>query len=313
MNSPVFISICIPAYKHVEYLKRLLDSIASQSFRDIEIIVTDDSNDGTVANFLQSYQSIMPIQYHKNKVSLGSPENWNAGIRLAKGTWIKIMHDDDWFADDQSLNEFASAAKQFSNANFIFSGFTEVHLDTGKLKTFIVSNTVTRLLQKNPLLLFKQNYIGHPSTTLIKNNSDYYFDKSFKWVVDIEFYMRYLLRQKNFIAIQKPLIKIGINKHQITKQAFRNPEVEVPEVLGLLQKLPPECLHNIFVYDYYWRFLRNLSIRSINDIKKYAPDVVIPEVIVKMINAQVRWSLTLLKNGLISKSLMFTSYLRYRL
>lgn len=313
MNHPVFISICIPAYKHVEYLKRLLDSIAAQSFRDFEIIITDDSKDDTVEVFLQAYKSIALIRYHKNEVSLGSPENWNAGIRLAKGTWIKIMHDDDWFAHEHALAEFASAAKQLSKASFIFSGFSEVNLNTGKARNFVISNTVMRLLRKNELLLFKQNYIGHPSTTLIRNTGDYYFDKRFKWVVDIEFYIRYLRKHKNFVAIRKPLIKIGVNEHQITKQAFRNPEVEIPEVLGLLQKLPPEGLHNIFVYDYYWRFIRNLSIRSINDIEKYAHDVAIPAVIVNMISAQARWPLSLLKNGLVSKSLMFTSYLRYRL
>jgi glycosyltransferase involved in cell wall biosynthesis len=37
------ISICIPAYKRTEFLQRLLDSIDIQTFKNFEVIVTDDS------------------------------------------------------------------------------------------------------------------------------------------------------------------------------------------------------------------------------------------------------------------------------
>ena len=37
------ISICIPAYKRAAFIKRLLDSIAIQSFQDYEVVITDDS------------------------------------------------------------------------------------------------------------------------------------------------------------------------------------------------------------------------------------------------------------------------------
>ena len=45
MAEPILISICIPAYKHPDFLKRLLDSISIQSFRDFEVIISDDSPD----------------------------------------------------------------------------------------------------------------------------------------------------------------------------------------------------------------------------------------------------------------------------
>jgi hypothetical protein len=238
---------------------------------------------------------------------LGSPENWNAAIRLARGEWIKMMHDDDWFAHKNSLQEFANATKE--NVSFIFSGYNEIDVETGKKDTRIISNINYRLLKHTPLVLFKENFIGHPSTTLIKKGEAIFYDQNLKWVVDIEFYMRFLGSHKYFFPIRKALINIGINKHQITKQAFRNPEIEIPEVLYLYNKLPGGTLKNIFAYDYYWRFIRNLSIRSEEDIKRYAPEVNISEVLKSMIRLQSKWGLSLLKKGVVSKALMLSSYL----
>src|ERR1044072_4054338 len=99
MRKEIFISICIPAYKNVDFLKRLLDSIAIQTYSNYEIIICDDSPDESVAEFIKSRSVLKNIRYHRNVSSLGTPENWNECIRRANGEWIKIMHDDDWFAE----------------------------------------------------------------------------------------------------------------------------------------------------------------------------------------------------------------------
>ena len=308
MSNRVFISICIPAYKHVEYLKNLFDSIVIQTFKDFEVIITDDSPGDEIERLCLQYKSVLTIQYFRNENPLGSPENWNAAIKNANGQWIKMMHDDDWFVDEESLQHFANAAYENKNGDFIFSGFIEIDQEKNLRKEFVINNLYLKLLRKSPLTLFKKNFIGHPSTTLVKNNSRYYYDKSFKWVVDIEFYIRYLDQHRNFVAIRKPLINIGINKEQITKQAFRNPDVEIPEVFGLFKKLPGECLKNIYCYDYYWRFIRNLSIRDEETVRKYIPEADIPLPLRNMIKEQKRISLKSLQNGFFSKSLMMKSY-----
>ena len=63
----VFISICIPAYKRIDFLKRLLDSIAIQSFRDFEVIVTDDSPSDEVELFCKLYNKRFVLYYYKNE------------------------------------------------------------------------------------------------------------------------------------------------------------------------------------------------------------------------------------------------------
>jgi glycosyltransferase involved in cell wall biosynthesis len=309
MSKELLVSICIPAYKRVDYLKRLLHSISIQTFKDFEVVITDDSNDESVSQFIASGAFDFPLVYIKNPVALGSPENWNSAIRQAKGQWIKMMHDDDWFADENSLQQFAGAAEKNKAVLFIFSGYCETDVQANTKKDFVINDYYLSLLKRSPLSLFKQNFIGHPSTTLIRNDRDAFYDKNLKWVVDIEFYIRYLNKHKSFAAIKKPLINIGLNEHQITKQAFRNPAIEIPETLYLFHKLPRRSMRNIFAYDYYWRLIRNLSIRSETDINKYAGDIVVPALIIKMIKLQSKWPHALLKKGVFSKVLMLYSYL----
>lgn len=306
------ISICIPAYKRIDFLKRLLDSVASQSYKNYEVVITDDSNTIDVEDFIKNYASTIPaLKYFKNSPILGSPENWNECIRKANGKWIKIMHDDDWFEDNTSLQQFADAAEN-NTSDFIFSGFYNNFLKENRKEKNLISHRNKFLLKKNPCYLLKKNFIGHPSTTLIKNNLDYWYDNKIKWVVDIEFYIRVLDKKKSFYDINKPLINIGIGDEQITHEVFRKPEIEIPENIYLINKLTTSRLRAVFAYDYFWRFLRNLSIRNIDQIKKYTSEP-IPQAIQIMIKQQSFIPSSLLKIGIVSKTCMFISYLHCRI
>lgn len=302
------ISICIPAYKNATYLKRLLESICIQKFTDFEVIVSDDSNNGEVKELTDQYANQFALNYVNNQPALGSPANWNNAIKLAKGEWIKMMHDDDWFADEYALKKFAEAAATHK-ADFIFSGFCEINSNGTKQDCYCIGNLEKKMLNTSPYYLFKKNFIGHPSTTLIKKDNELLYDENLKWVVDIEYYMRYLLKHQNFLAIEQPLINIGINEFQITKVSFRNPEVEIPENLYLYRQLPKGFLRNIYAYDYYWRLIRNLNIRKMEALQKYSKKELIPKVIEKMIHAQSKIKVNYLKNGFINKGLMMASYL----
>ena len=69
-----FISICIPAYKHIDYVERLLTSLLDQTFTDFEVIITDDSPDESVSNLVTDYSNRLNLHYFKNTKALGTPE-----------------------------------------------------------------------------------------------------------------------------------------------------------------------------------------------------------------------------------------------
>ena len=132
------------------------------------------------------------------------------------------------------------------------------------------------------------------------------------WVVDIEFYIRYLLENRQYAVIEEPLVNIGISSSQITASVFRNPDVEIPEKIRFMKKMKKGVLKNIFVYDYFWRLIRNLSIRNETMIAQYYSGEV-PNVLKKIIQHQKLLPCSVLKTGFISKPVMFVSYLLNRL
>jgi glycosyltransferase involved in cell wall biosynthesis len=309
MSNLPLISICIPAYKRIEFLKRLFDSIAIQTYKDYEVIITDDSPDEVVSTFVKNYVDIKNVFYFRNLTTLGTPENWNESIRKARGTWIKLMHDDDWFTNENSLQGFYEATVNHQDYSFIFSGHNNIIEGKSAGKKILLNATGNLLLKWSPLNLFKKQYVGNPSCTLIRRDIDVFYDSNFKWVVDFEFYIRCLLKVKKYCYINLPLINVGINDAQVTNYTFRQPQIEIPENHIMAEKLGVHILRNIFVYDYYWRMYRNLGIRNIQDIKQYFTGSVHP-LLAQMVNAQNKIPVTILKKGFFSKLFMLLTYLR---
>ena len=310
-NNPIFFTICIPAYKRTEYLKRLLDSISNQEFRYFEVIVTDDSFDDTVQRLCSDYNENFAIQYFKNITTLGTPENWNESIRHAKGEWIKIMHDDDWFSNKNSLAEFANAIRKYPHANFLFSAFENQYLDELRSKKIRANPFRLRQLFHNPSTLLSSNVIGPPSVTIYRRDLGQHYDKKLKWLVDIDFYIR-ILRSSKAIYLNKILIRVGLGKEQVTQDCFRQRMIEIPENFYLLNKIGIRQLRNILVYDAWWRLIRNLEIKNLADVRESGYNGIIHEVIVHIINRQQKIPKPLLEIGLYSKCLMCLQFLRDR-
>ncbi len=308
MKEPTLISICIPAYKRIQYLARLFSSIEIQTYRNYEVIITDDSPDDTVKEFIGSYSSIKTVRYYRNKNILGTPENWNESIRKANGVWIKLMHDDDWFANANSLQLFYEATIKNPACSFFFGAYNNVD-EISKSKKLVCLNAIDRaILRLSPLNLFKRNYIGNPSCTLIKRDINLFYDSDFKWVVDFDYFIRCLRKSKNYFYINTIVINIGLNEEQVTKASFRVPEVEIPESHLLMKKMGAGVLRNFFVYDYYWRLYRNLGIKDESDIKRYN-SVQLHPLLKQIICFQKKIPSKILTVGIFSKLTMFCNYL----
>jgi glycosyltransferase involved in cell wall biosynthesis len=272
-------------------------------------VVTDDSPDNEVSDLCRSHPISAAIRYFKNEKSLGTPENWNESIRRASGGWIKLMHDDDWFLFPEALKVFVKAVVQNPTGGFFYSGYTNVFLDDGRNQRTEVRLTGEwqKRLEKDPKILLSRNLIGPPSVTLHKNIPGIYYDSTLKWLVDIDFYIRFLQKSKP-LHIAENLIAVGLGEDQVTKQVFRNPKVEIPENLYFLDKIGVKSLQNILVYDAYWRFVRNLNIRSISQVRESGYQGPVPAVITSMIRFQSSVPRAALKTGILSKTLMTVHY-----
>lgn len=298
------ISICIPAYKRPENIRRLLESISEQMFSNYEVVITDDSPDESVKNILGEFKHL-PIRYFKNEKALGTPANWNFGISKAKGEWIKIMHDDDWFSNPNALFLFAEATK--CGKKFIVSRYCNVFSFEKKQPAF--PKSWQKKIVHQPMVLLARNVLGPPSVTLIHTSVKEQYDELMKWRVDIDFYIRILKQEQNFFLIDKPLINVGISESQVTNACIDQPEVELPEGLLLLNKYGVSPLKNVWVYDAWWRILRNVNIRSKEQLQQYTPNEQWSELILNMVDHQSKIPKLLLRNGLLSKPAMLLSFL----
>lgn len=229
------VSICIPAYNQTNYLSRTLTSIVTQSFTDYEVIITDDSHTTIVRGLLKSFDFKGRLKYYHNEVSLGSPENWNRCISKATGIYIKIMHHDDWFTTEKSLETFVDAMDS-SGADFAFSN-AEVYYSRNKRKSIHTpgDSNLTRLTSE-PTVLFFGNFIGAPSMTMYKNDTRTVFDRHLKWLVDIDFYISYLKKHPTFIHIDKPLLTIATEVEQSVTSGLQA-NIEIFENFYMFEKL----------------------------------------------------------------------------
>lgn len=302
-----FISVCIAAYNRTHFLERLLISISIQTFTDFEVIVTDDSPANEVQDLCRLYEHKFPLTYQKNHPSLGTPANWNESIKLAKGEWIKLMHDDDWFAREDSLEQFVRGT--VNNKKFIFSAYSNVFENKNNRQQKFFPFSWRQRIINNPVILLHTNVIGPPSVTLIHRSISERYDTNMKWRVDIDFYIRLLKQEITFSYINASLVNVGISDSQVTNSCLNKPEVELPEGLLLLIKYGIVPLKNIFIYDAWWRILRNVGVRSKKDLYQFTPYQEWPTVILQMVAQQSKIPQPVLRIGIFSKFFMVLSYL----
>lgn len=92
------ISIIILTLNSISFIKSCLDSIFSQNYDDLEVIVVDNgSEDGTSSFIKKDYPQVILIE---NSENLGAARARNQGIEIAKGIWILTLDCDVVLKDD---------------------------------------------------------------------------------------------------------------------------------------------------------------------------------------------------------------------
>ena len=90
------ISIIVPVYKVEEYLARCVDSILSQSYRQLEIILVDDGSPDASGEICDAYAQRDDRIKVIHKINGGLSDARNAGIAQASGSYLTFLDSDDW-------------------------------------------------------------------------------------------------------------------------------------------------------------------------------------------------------------------------
>jgi glycosyltransferase involved in cell wall biosynthesis len=92
--NPPLVSICIPTYNRPEYLRRAVESCLAQTFRLLEIVITDNSTNDQTANAAKNWTDPR-IRYYSNGGSIGTAASMDRAVSLSAGKYIKFLMDDD--------------------------------------------------------------------------------------------------------------------------------------------------------------------------------------------------------------------------
>ncbi|MBX2921150.1 MAG: glycosyltransferase [Chitinophagaceae bacterium] len=119
------VSAIVVTYNCAKYVVETLDSIKSQTYKNIELIVSDDgSNDNTVALIEEWIEEnkmrFTRCEISKPAVNTGTSANYNRGLRLARGEWIKFIAGDDALFPD-TIEEYIKYAGLHPSVQVIHS------------------------------------------------------------------------------------------------------------------------------------------------------------------------------------------------
>ncbi|WP_319581966.1 glycoside hydrolase family 99-like domain-containing protein [uncultured Pseudodesulfovibrio sp.] len=97
---PPVVSVIVPNYNKQHYLEERLESIFSQSYQDIEVIILDDGSTDGSCSIIDRYSDRANVSVVKNERNQGVFAQWKKGIDLAKGDLIWIAEADDSCSPD---------------------------------------------------------------------------------------------------------------------------------------------------------------------------------------------------------------------
>ncbi|MEK7564213.1 MAG: glycosyltransferase family 2 protein [Patescibacteria group bacterium] len=201
------LSVCIPTYemggKGKDVLKRSLDILKIQNFKDFEVVVSDNSDDDEIKNLCEDteYYSLS-INYFKNPIK-GMAQNTNSAIKNTKGEIIKILYMDDYLANENSLKQIAETF----NGYWLVTGCE--HDDGNKRYD-------PHYPKYNNKIYRGKNTIGSPSVLAIKNEDLILFDENMTWLLDCDYYKRMYDKYGEPQILNEINVIIGTSKYQVT-------------------------------------------------------------------------------------------------
>ena len=99
MSESSFFSIIIPVYNTEQYLKRCLDSVINQTFKDIEIIIVNDCSPKNCDEIISEYKN-NNIKLIKHDRNMGLYQARITGIKNASGKYIVHLDSDDFLCNN---------------------------------------------------------------------------------------------------------------------------------------------------------------------------------------------------------------------
>ncbi len=201
------VTLIIPTYSRASYIRRAIDSVLSQTYENIEIIIVDDNgvntdNQKATEELLSDYIQKREILYLVHNINKNGSAARNTGIRAAHGDYITFLDDDDELLSTK-IEKQVEALEKHMEYDAAYCGF-QIIKNNKILKS--VSPQIHGNLQY--LLLACRWSFGTGSNPMFRRkvfDDIGLFDESFIRHQDIEYMVRFF-RGHEILAIEDVLI-----------------------------------------------------------------------------------------------------------
>jgi glycosyltransferase involved in cell wall biosynthesis len=98
---PPLVSFGLPVRNGEQYIRRILDSLRSQDFSNLEIVICDNVSTDNTHDICQEYANLDErIRFIRNEENIGQIENFNKVLKLSRGKYFRWVGVDDWLEPD---------------------------------------------------------------------------------------------------------------------------------------------------------------------------------------------------------------------
>ena len=157
------VSVIIPTYKRGDVLLRALDSIKDQTYKNLEVVVVNDCVEqewiDKVTEMVEPYLESINLVLVHNQDKHGSAGARDAGIKVAKGTYVTFLDDDDYYLPEKIESQLSVMLE--ADADFSITDL-EQYNEEGK---FVEKRERSYIVSTDNESLFKYHYLYHMTCT----------------------------------------------------------------------------------------------------------------------------------------------------
>lgn len=248
------VSVIIPTYARPKFLSRAIESVLSQTYKNIEIIVVDDNGEGTenqkyTEQLIHEFIDSNKVVYIKHSVNKNGAAARNTGLNNSHGEYIAFLDDDDQFLPLKIEKQVAILEVSPIKVGACYCNWA--WFDEKKLIK------VNRHLGTGNLfesMLLMENIICGGSSLLIRRNVCKElegFDDSFKRHQDWEFLIRFF-RKYELTLVNEVLLYVHLESRIFTSNPDIVEKVRV-KFLSTFENDINQCksANKIFMLHYY--------------------------------------------------------------
>ena len=260
MNGKV--SIIIPAYNSEKYIKKCLDSILEQTYKNYEIIIVNDGSTDNTSKIIDEYKNEYEFIKVINISNHGQGYARNIALSQASGDYILFLDSDDFIEDvtlevtTKKIEEEKSDLVFFDWKYYYESDKTYKYVNTEIFfgKKFLVGEEILDLFKIKHYFTVNKLY---SKEFLLSNNIKYGEGYIYE---DNPFWVKVVISAKKVSIIQSPLYNVRVNESSTTRSNTNTDKhykgfIKAIEEIIKLTRTKPE-------YDYY--YLYNYLIKKFN-------------------------------------------------